>query len=67
MLIGPYDHFGAQRSRKDPGLRGYTIDAVARIDTPEITYQWMDYVLRGGKKPELLKDRINYQVMGTNE
>ena len=52
MLIGPYDHFGAHRSRKDPVLRGYTIDAVARIDTPEITYQWMDYVLRGGKKPE---------------
>jgi uncharacterized protein len=27
----------------------------------------MDYILRGGKKPELLKDRINYQVMGANE
>jgi uncharacterized protein len=26
----------------------------------------MDYVFRGGKKPELLKDKINYQVMGTN-
>jgi putative CocE/NonD family hydrolase len=67
LLIGPYDHFGAQRSRKDQVLRGYTIDPVAQIDTPEITFQWMDYIMRGGKKPELLKDRINYQVMGTNE
>jgi predicted acyl esterase len=27
----------------------------------------MDYTLRGGKKPALLKDKINYQVMGANE
>jgi hypothetical protein len=66
LLIGPYDHFGAQRARKDAVLRGYTIDPVAQISTPEITFQWMDHVLRGGKRPELLKDRINYQVMGAN-
>ena len=67
LLIGPYDHFGSQASRKQPSLRGYTIDPVAQFDTPEITFQWMDYVMRGGKKPELLQDKINYQVMGTNE
>ena len=67
LLIGPYDHFGAQSSRKTPVLRGYAIDPVAQIDTPEITFQWMDYVMRDGKKPSLLKDRINYQVMGANE
>ena len=67
LLIGPYDHLGARTSRKDPDLRGYAIDSVAQINTPEITYQWMDYVMRGGKKPELLKDKINYQVMGANE
>jgi putative CocE/NonD family hydrolase len=67
LLIGPYDHFGAQRSRKDSILRGYTIDPVAQIDTPEIAFQWMDYVMRGGRKPELLKDKINYEVMGANE
>ncbi len=67
LLIGPYDHFGAQAPRKAPVLRGYAIDPAAQIDTPEITLQWMDYVLRGGKKPALLKDKINYQVMGANE
>src|SRR5262249_29893335 len=67
LLIGPYDHFGSQASRKPSPLRGYTIDPVAQIDTPEIMFQWMDYILRGGKKPDLLKDKINYQVMGTNE
>lgn len=66
LLIGPYDHFGAQAAHKPDSLRGYDIDPVAQIDTPEITFQWMDYILRGGKKPELLEDRINYEVMGAN-
>jgi uncharacterized protein len=67
LLIGPYDHFGAQGPRKPSVLNGYAIDPVAQIDTPEITFQWMDYVMRDGKKPELLKDKINYEVMGANE
>src|SRR5215213_1471262 len=67
LLIGPYHHFGAQGRRKPPVLNGYAIDPVAQMDTAEITFQWMDYVMRGGKRPELLKDKINYQVMGANE
>jgi len=67
LLIGPYDHVSAQSSRKPPVLNGYAIDPVAQIDTPEITFQWLDYVMRDGKKPELLKEKINYQVMGANE
>jgi uncharacterized protein len=67
LVIGPYDHFGVDRSRKNPVLKGYTIDAAAQFDTQELIYQWMDYVLSGGKKPALLKDKINYQVMGANE
>lgn len=66
LLIGPYDHFGAQASGKPQTLRNYTIDPVADFDTAETTYQWMDYVFRGAERPELLKDKINYQVMGTN-
>ncbi len=66
LLIGPYDHFGTQSSFKQPVLRGYTIDPVAQIDTPEITFQWFDHVMRGGPLPALLQDRINYEVMGAN-
>ncbi len=67
LVIGPYDHFGAQASRKPSVLGGYAIDSVAQFDTPDLTFQWMDYILRGGKKPEMLKDKINYEVMGANE
>ena len=67
LVIGPYDHFGTRAANKPDVLRGYPIDAAAQFSTPELTYQWMDYVLRGGKKPALLADRINYEVMGTND
>ena len=67
FLIGPYDHVGGQRQSVDV-LQGYAIDPVARISIQEdLRYQWFDHVLRGGKKPALLQDRVNYQVMGANE
>jgi len=65
LLIGPYDHFGTQNGGV-PVLRGYTVDPVALISTREITYQWLDYVLKGKKRPEIIKDRVNYEVMGAN-
>jgi putative CocE/NonD family hydrolase len=66
LIIGPYDHFGAQRGGV-PVLRGYTVDSVALINTPEITFAWLDHVLKNGPMPALVKDRINYQVMGSNQ
>lgn len=66
LLIGPYDHFGAQNARKAVVLRDYPIDPVAQIDTPKIMFEWMDHIFHGGARPELLKDQINYQVMGGN-
>jgi uncharacterized protein len=66
LLIGPYDHFGVQARRKPSELRGYTVDPVARFDTQGLTFQWLDHVLKGGPRPELIQDRVNYQVMGAN-
>ncbi|WGQ12387.1 CocE/NonD family hydrolase [Pedobacter gandavensis] len=65
LIIGPYDHFGAQKGGVSD-LRGYQVDERALINTREITFQWMDYILKGGKKPELLQDKINFEVMGAN-
>jgi putative CocE/NonD family hydrolase len=65
LIIGPYDHFGSQIGGVAK-LRGYQVDPVALINTREITFQWLDYILKGGKKPALLKDKINFEVMGAN-
>ena len=66
LVIGPYDHFGTVEAFKSPVLMGYEIDPVAQFDSIELTYQWFDYVMRGAPKPPLIKDRINYQLMGAN-
>lgn len=65
LIIGPYDHFGAQRGGTKV-LRGYVVDSIALINTKEITFQWLDYILKGKNKPALIKDKINFQQMGTN-
>ncbi|HEY8933791.1 MAG TPA: CocE/NonD family hydrolase [Cyclobacteriaceae bacterium] len=66
LLIGPYDHAGAQGFAK-PYLLGYTLDSVANININDYVFQWFDHILKGGPMPSILKDKINYQVMGTNE
>ncbi|HTA40189.1 MAG TPA: CocE/NonD family hydrolase, partial [Candidatus Acidoferrales bacterium] len=66
LIIGPYDHFGSQHAHKDDVLRGYAIDSVAQYSTPKLTFDWFDWVLRGGPRPSLLTDRINFEVMGAN-
>ncbi|OXA69272.1 peptidase S15 [Flavobacterium aquidurense] len=66
VIIGPYGHFGAQVGGETV-LYDYKVDATALINIKNITYQWFDYILKNGTKPELLKDKINYEVMGANE
>ncbi|AEM69138.1 hydrolase CocE/NonD family protein [Allomuricauda ruestringensis DSM 13258] len=65
LVIGPYTHFGAQE-KPNAHIFGYDIDPVAQIDITELIFDWFDYVLKGEAKPDLLEDKINYQVMGAN-
>lgn len=72
LVIGPYDHVRAQRGTLSmlgtprTTLRGYVTDPVAQIDIGELRYQWFDFIFKGRPKPALLKDKVNYQVMGAN-
>ncbi|TDO97685.1 CocE/NonD family hydrolase [Flavobacterium sp. 245] len=66
VIIGPYGHFGTQVGGEKE-LYDYKVDPVALINIKKITYQWFDYILKNGAKPEMLKDKINYEVMGANE
>ena len=66
LLLGPYDA-ASIRPGTAATLRGYTLDAVARVELPELRYQWLDSVFKGAPKPSLLQGRVNYQVMGGNE
>lgn len=66
LLIGPYDDAALQRGPLRL-LQGYEVDEAAVIDLRELRYQWFEHVLKGGPLPAVLKDRVNYEVMGANE
>jgi putative CocE/NonD family hydrolase len=61
-VIGPYNHFFS----KSKTINGYEKDPVAALDRTELAFQWFDYVLKGAKKPDLVKSKVNYQLMGDN-
>ncbi|MBN8607639.1 MAG: CocE/NonD family hydrolase [Caulobacterales bacterium] len=65
LLIGPYHHT-AMTTGVQASIAGHDIDEVARLDLQAIRLQWFDHVFRSTPLPELLRDRINFQVMGTN-
>jgi putative CocE/NonD family hydrolase len=66
LLIGPYDD-GAMQHGAPANLRGYQLDQAALVDLRELRYQWFDYIFKGAEKPAALADRVNFQVMGSNE
>jgi putative CocE/NonD family hydrolase len=66
LVIGPYDD-GAMQHGAPANLQGYQLDQNALIDLRELRYQWFDYIFKGAEKPALLQDRVNYEVMGSNE
>lgn len=72
LVIGPYDHVRGHSGTVGAlggtfkVLAGYELDPVAQLDMGELRYQWFDYVFKSGPKPDLLKDKVNYEVMGAN-
>ena len=66
LLIGPWNHFGSQGETPSSDLLGYGIDSVAMINISDVVKQWFDYILKDSTRPEYLKDKVNFEVMGMN-
>ncbi|GHN01159.1 hypothetical protein WSM22_26480 [Cytophagales bacterium WSM2-2] len=67
LVIGPYTHGGAQ-SFPARQVGKYKVDANATsFNFRDLSVQWFTYILKNGPKPSLLKDKVNYEIMGTNE
>lgn len=65
LLIGPFGHTAMQTGAARE-IEGYAVDPAAMIDVPALRYAWFDHIFRGAPKPALLRDRVNYQVMGAD-
>jgi putative CocE/NonD family hydrolase len=72
LVIGPYDHPGAQHGTArllggdSDELDGYKLDPIALVDLDQLRFEWFDYVFKGAPKPALLRDKVNYEVTGAN-
>jgi putative CocE/NonD family hydrolase len=66
LLVGPYDESAIVRGPTQ-AYKGYVLDQAAYIDLRRLRYEWFDSVLKTSRKPPLLAERVNYQVMGSNE
>ena len=66
LLIGPYDHGGAQGFPKKV-LAGYTLDSAANIPIQKIVFSWFDHVLKDSSLPAILSNKVNFEVMGANK
>ncbi len=65
LLIGPWDHPGTRHPRQKLGGLAFGKDSVLDIDQLHIDF--FNWILKGGKRPAILSDRVNYYVMGADE
>jgi putative CocE/NonD family hydrolase len=66
LLIGPYNHGTAQGVPRSHHSNYQLDDVALEKDTEEVAFAWFDHVLYGKAKPALVKNRVNYQLMGSN-
>lgn len=65
LLVGPYTHTAMQTGVR-ASINGDDIDKAALIDLQDLRLGWFDHVFRGAPLPDILRDRINFEVMGAN-
>jgi hypothetical protein len=65
LVIGPWDHFGAQLPVKM--IEGVAIPDAAVVDMQKLHADWYDYALGRGTLPPLLHDTVAYFMLGADE
>jgi putative CocE/NonD family hydrolase len=63
LIAGPWDHAGTRTPRAEVG--GLTFGDASLLDLNDLHRQWYDWTMKDGPKPEFLKDRIAYYVVGS--
>ena len=65
LVIGPWDHDGTISPAREVG--GAKFGEASVLDMNKLYKEWYDWTLKGGKKPEFLKNRVAYYVTGSEE
>lgn len=62
LILGPWDHAGTRTPSAEVG--GLTFGPASLLDMNDLHRQWYDWTMKGGAKPEFLKNKIAYYVAG---
>jgi hypothetical protein len=62
LIIGPWDHLGTRTPKKEVG--GLTFGDASLLDMNKLHQDWYDWTMKNAPKPEFLKKRVAYYVVG---
>jgi uncharacterized protein len=65
LIIGPWDHAGTRTPRAEIG--GLKFGEASVLDLNKLHTEWYNWAMKGGTKPEFLKKRVAYYVVGAEE
>jgi putative CocE/NonD family hydrolase len=65
LIIGPWDHPGTRTPKAEVG--GLKFGPASVLDLNKLHTEWYDWAMKGGAKPEFLKKRLAYYVVGAEE
>lgn len=61
LVIGPWDHAGTRTPTDEVG--GVKFGPAAVIDLNDLHRQWYDWTMKGGPRPEFLKNQVAYYLL----
>ena len=65
LIIGPWDHAGTRTPKAEVG--GLKFGPASVLDLNKLHTEWYDWAMKGGAKPEFLKKRVAYYLVGAEE
>jgi uncharacterized protein len=65
LVIGPWDHAGTRAPTIE--FCGVRVGPASLIDLGQLHLDWYAWTMQGGRKPEFLRKRVAYYVMGADQ
>ena len=65
LIIGPWDHPGTRTPKAEVG--GLKFGQASVLDLNRLHTEWYDWAMKGGPRPQFLKKRVAYYVVGAEE
>ncbi len=65
LIIGPWDHAGTRTPNRDVG--GLKFGEASMLDLNKLHKEWYDWTMKSGTRPDFLKKRFAYYVVGAEE